>query len=96
MAGCHPLADAEDPRGAHVFNPQDANGEDAVAAESGSDTGAVKPKAPKKSVDDSVDESTPPAGDLVQPGGGETLVLLAKLHDLERLLGAVDLNPAQV
>lgn len=40
--------------------------------------------------------SPPPAGELVQPGGGETLVLLAKLHDLERLLGAVDLNPAQV
>lgn len=40
--------------------------------------------------------SAPPAGELVQPGGGETLVLLAKLHHLERLLGAVDLNPAQV
>lgn len=35
MAGRHPLADGEDPRAAHVFNPQNANGEDAVAAESG-------------------------------------------------------------
>lgn len=43
VAGCHPLADGEDPRAAHVFNPQNANGKDAVAAGSGwGGAGSVK------------------------------------------------------
>lgn len=42
LSGRHPLADGEDPRAAHVFNPQNANGEDAVAAESGVGVGGVQ------------------------------------------------------
>lgn len=39
---------------------------------------------------------SPPAGELVEPGGGEALVLLTQLHHLVSLLCAIHLNPTQI
>lgn len=41
-------------------------------------------------------QDSPPAGQVVEAGGGEALVLLAQLHHLIRLLCIIHLDPAQI